>query len=374
MKIAILDWSCVTRSILSALPKKTIPWTRRTEAEELAHRVCEWVYSLYNEHKWDKVAIAMDSSPYWRHKFMQDWYQQNALVKEFGGAVYLDFDGAYHLAEVEGESVTLTKQNAASNKKIEAEGEAIDYPEGWPKPRFIGYKGNRAKRTWVNETSQEDFKKIQIGLAHRIAPLVNGHVVAIPECEADDIASMGAIAYKYDELLLISADGDWKQVFRGHHNSLFHNLYNNTRLAWSLELKEQVREQLMLKIIGGESGDCIKGCPRLDRKGWSCVGDKAKEYIANNELHLLDARYIRRNQKLIEMGQKNLPEDLANKILFELGYAKKVTELPTFGWEDLGLTAREQEYLKLEANSNRVFAQWFSKDQQISDMLGTEQQ
>ena len=370
MKIAILDWSCITRSILSALPKKTIPWTRRTEAEELAHRVCEWVFSLYNEHKWDKVAIAMDSSPYWRHKFMQDWYQQNALAKEFGGAVYLDFDGAYHLAEVEGESVKLTKQDAKSNKLVEANGEAIDYPEGWPKPKFIGYKGNRAKRTWVNETSQEDFKKIQIGLAHRIAPLVNGHVVAIPECEADDIASMGAIAYKYDELLLISADGDWKQVFRGHHNSLFHNLYNNTRLAWSLELKEQVREQLMLKIIGGESGDCIKGCPRLDRKGWSCVGDKAKEYIANKELHLLDQRYIRRNQTLIEMSRNNLPENLAKQILEELAYTKMVTEVPTFGWEDLGLTAREQEYLKLEANSNRVFAQWFSKDQQIMDMLG----
>jgi len=369
--IAVLDWGAISKGIWLALPSKSKPWTRRTELEEGSHRICEWVYSLYKEHQWDHAIIAQDSSPYWRHEVMEEFYSQSPIYK-LDGAYYAFFDGVYqHIDQTSGE---LTKQKADMNKRLAKEAIAIDIDErsSLPKISWPRYKGNRKNREWPCETSVEDFHKVQIGLANRIAPLIKGITVAVPRAEADDIAAIVTTMAQNHKLVLCSSDSDWRQVFRSHANSVWHDLYHNQRVHSTPEEIAKVREVLKKKIIGGEPGDGIKGCPRLDNKGWSCVSEAgAEKIIESKDYSVLDVRYMQRNKKLIEMTPANIPLDLQQAVLLDVQRIREPIPEVSWGWSDLGLTKREMERLEMEANSDRVFGQWFGSaaEEKLMGML-----
>ena len=118
---------------------------------------------------------------------MEEFYSQSPIYK-LDGAYYAFFDGVYQ--DIDQTSGELTKQKADMNKRLAKEAIAIDIDErsSLPKISWPRYKGNRKNREWPCETSAEDFHKVQIGLANRIAPLIKGITVAVPRAEADDIA------------------------------------------------------------------------------------------------------------------------------------------------------------------------------------------
>ena len=379
-KIAVVDWSFVCFHTWQSLPTRKIPWTRPTEAEEGIHRICEWIYALQVEHAWDKLIIAKDTPGYWRHEALADWHRKIPRFVAPDGKFYVLYNGALsgvvkETLEEGGFGAAFTKLDAKQEKALLPTLTVLEnWPEDMPEPAWPRYKGNRKKEeTWACETPLETYYTIRDRLADRVARLVNGKVIAVKGAEADDVAAVVATMNQH-QVVLITGDGDWRQLLlRGEHVRM-HDLYHGSRVEMGPAVAEEIRRDFIIKLVGGDSGDNIKGCPRLDRKGRSCLAKdgvrKLLESTPYSEIpKLLDPLYLKKNRMMMSLSQREIPPYIWDGILAELrAPAKEFTGIP-WTWEQLGLSDRERERIEVTGGAARIFSQWKTDPKATAEAL-----
>lgn len=384
-KIAVLDWSYLTHVAWTSLPSHKTPWTRPSEAEEGIHRISEWVYALQVEHGWDRLIIATDTPGYWRAEYMADWF---SLVPRYthGGLYYCQHDGAWHrIDQVRDDAgqwgaqlvkLTADESKVLYSKPVKVKGcpkldpqllaEQLErWPETLAEPTWPRYKGNR-KGEWACETSPKDFRDLRARLASRLARLVNGKVIGYSGAEADDIAAVVATFGTKHEILLISGDGDWATLCQ-HPGVSLHNIYSNSRTSHSPETVAEANRLWMIKVVGGDSGDNIKGVPYADGRGRGCIAkdgaDKLVRSIDASEWPTklypqLHGRTFVRNTRLVSLDKESIPPHIWDGIQGELSKPEPSYSSEPWSWEKLGLTKVERERVEVHGGVNRIFAQW----------------
>ena len=201
---------------------------------------------------------------------------------------------------------------------------AIDSGNNWRRNYFPQYKASRRK-------SRED-SDFDWGEAFRILQLVQDeikqnfpyHVIKIDECEADDI--IGTLCEnsqefgQYEDIMIISADHDFKQLQR------YDNVSQFSPLTKKHVEESHPRQNLKLKILQGDGGD---GVPNVlsdddvfvEGRRQTPLSKKKKEAILKDlgEGELLYAaswyRNYCRNETLIDLTKT--PDRLKEKILEE---------------------------------------------------------
>lgn len=382
-KIGVIDWSYVCLRIWQSLPTRKIPWTRPTEAEEGIHRICEWVYALYLEHGWDRLIIAKDTPGYWRHEYIADWHLRIPRYVHADGHYYTLYNGLLHRITKEareedmgGFDAKLNKLTAPEEKKLLPGLVLLDsWPEEMPEPSWPRYKGNRKDKadSWQCETSLEQFYSIRDRAAERIGLLVKGKTVSVKGAEADDIAAVVASMSRH-QVVLMSGDGDWAQLLRQGSHVRFHNLYNNARVEYHEGIAEEIKTELLVKIIGGDAGDNVKGVPRKDRKGRSCLAkDGVKKLMDTMPLGeivpLLDPLYVTKNRAMMHLSQKEIPPYIWAGILEAMRAPEKIYSAEPMTWDQLGLTSKERERMEVAGGAARIFTQWQANPQAVVDAL-----
>lgn len=129
---------------------------------------------------------------------------------------------------------------------------------GWRKSLFPGYKANRVKR---DDDSEYILLKTLFPKIESLLNLFHCKVISVDNCEGDDV--IYALSKKYcelgEEVLIISSDGDFKQIL---------NLYDNVKLYTPM-FKRYVEANpniLMEKAIIGDSSDGISGIQGIGKK------------------------------------------------------------------------------------------------------------
>ena len=201
---------------------------------------------------------------------------------------------------------------------------AIDSGNNWRRNYFPQYKANRRK---TRDESDFDW-----GEAFRILQLVQDeikqnfpyHVIKIDECEADDI--IGTLVEntqefgQHEEVMIVSADHDFKQLQR------YDNVSQFSPLTKKHVEESHPRQNLKLKILAGDAGD---GVPNVlsdddvfvEGRRQTPLSKKRKETILKDlgEGELLYAaswyRNYCRNETLIDLTKT--PDRLKEKILEE---------------------------------------------------------
>lgn len=127
------------------------------ELEDIAHRIAKRLYCIRADYPEAKIILALDSPPYWRHDYINKWY--NARGEE-----------------------------------------------------PVGYKANRASASWSFRNSKETMDSLYNDILPKISAALELMAIGDTGLEADDI--WGIIAATEAQLVIrgVSSDQDWQQL------------------------------------------------------------------------------------------------------------------------------------------------------------------
>jgi len=224
-------------SILSGTISSIFP----TEIEEIAHRIAKRLLCLRLDFPNDTLAFADDKKPYWRTKYINQWYVTRGLEP-------------------------------------------------------ITYKGNRGQSVWPFQTTPERMDKLYNELKLRMAEALNALIIEDVGLEADDV--WGIIAKSATVPMVgVSTDSDWRQLC---------SIDKITVLDPAQNIKYCAPVDIRPKMICGDRGDNIMGCPKRRKDGtlmksnWGIDG--AMKLLAKPNWQLgLDGEILERNRILIEL-------------------------------------------------------------------------
>jgi len=347
MNIAILDSSMLQHVSTASVKKHQELNAVEGHMRCITQRMAEFLYSLQQTEKWDYLVIAKDSKPYWRSQYMKEWYKGNTHCIKHDGIVYWSAYNALYV-EDDGKLNKVTKKAATV---ILEEGTKTEFPEGFP---FLKYKGNRPAKDyeWL-DCAKEDYFDLMARLPIVFTTLMGGAMVEAEGAEADDIAGiLAAHAFKNgNKVTLVSGDSDWKQLVSFYPNATYINPFKDERVEGDED--GDVKKKLLVKIIGGDTGDNIRGCASTSKYG--PVGEAAaKKVVEAADWGAVDSKYIALNKKLVRLHPDSIPEDVAKRIMESLANPPRTKEMPT--WEMLGLTERRRAELDLNSTASNVWS------------------
>jgi hypothetical protein len=142
--------------------------------------------------------------------------------------------------------------------------------KSWRKKLCADYKANRKeardKHTLINW--QKEFDSIS-RINEQLDYATPFHVLRIPMCESDDIASVASRVFKEDELILATIDSDW-QMLAYYQNVKIFNLNFKTpagKGGYIKVSKEDAIKILDKKCRCGDKGDNVLVYPQEDEEG-----------------------------------------------------------------------------------------------------------
>lgn len=261
-----------------------------TETEEIAHRLAKRLYCLRLDYPSARFVFAFDRPPYWRTRYLTRWYSDRGLEP-------------------------------------------------------VVYKGNREGMSWPFASTREALDQVYEAVLTAMAGVMDASIIQDAGLEADDIwGLLASKASANDRYVGVSSDSDWRQLC-GPHVEVYDPMSGET-----------CREPLDItpKLIAGDRGDNIMGCPKPSKAGvdtgkrWAIDG--AKKLIAKNPetwADGLDKDVLERNWNVIK-----LPCPLWEGENVEL----PVTELLEASWEQcekildgFGLTAGVRKLMEQKA-------------------------
>ena len=201
---------------------------------------------------------------------------------------------------------------------------ACDGFNSWRKQFFPEYKGNRKKNRSASELDWNLIFGTLNDLREEIKDNFPWKVLHLDECEADDI--IGTLCEnsqefgQYEDIMIVSADHDFKQLQR------YDNVSQFSPLTKKYVEESHPRQNLKLKILQGDGGDGVPNVLSDDNvfvegRRQTPLSKKKKEAILRDlgEGELLYAaswyRNYCRNETLIDLTKT--PDRLKEKILEE---------------------------------------------------------
>lgn len=342
--ILTIDWSALVQNRLYSLLSGDMPLTRATDKEELRYRIARRVFEILDATKPDSVVIAKDNRTeagrnYWRSGYLDWYYKRNTelYVSMETGLTYIRFDNQLYVYDFVNNSLhsKVTKKRTPADLK----------PSVPPSPEEIlsfcpKYKGNRSGREWVFETSPEEIQEVFNQVALDLTAIIpNCRIVDAELAEADDIAGVLTHFFKDQPQIMATVDSDWYQLI---NDELDHSVYNIAHMEYVNTNTEQVKEDLQLKYVMGDSGDGISGC-YIDGKSGRLGAKKAAKVIEDGEIDTINQAVYERNQKLIGLDCDTIPKMIQRNVMEAYGLNERKLEPTT--WDDLTLNKLERETL-----------------------------
>lgn len=178
-----------------------------------------------------------------------------------------------------------------------------DSKKNWRKRLFEPYKAHRAAAKEKQDIDWEKFYETVNEISNGFKVAFPFYVIKVPYLEADDIiASIIRKNNKNEEHVVITSDGDYKQLLQ----------YSNTRIFCPIK-KDFMKSvnpffDLEIKIIMGDKSDNIPAiAPRIGEKTAEKLVDGVAAYKEQNLQQLLENSVIKinydRNKKLIDLSK-----------------------------------------------------------------------
>jgi hypothetical protein len=356
-KILIIDWSMICQSRTYSLLSGHEPLLRATDIEEVRYRMTRDVWQILDLVKPTMVIIAKDykingGRQYWRGPFLADYHKKHTekYISEEQGKTFYRFDNVIY-PEVNSFPVTLGKK--LTKKEIPTDLTPLTH---WDRDTIESfaptYKGNRVG-DWVFETPKEKFTALYNELAVELSQIIpNCRVVEAPNAEADDIAGVLTCKAPDTEHVLVTGDGDWHQLCVNPKVTI------RNHISFDLLEKpiEDIKLDLAVKLVAGDSGDNIKGTYIEGKSG--CLGaTKAAKIVEDGSQGTLNQISYERNKKLILLDLDTIPQFVQKSILDTLASAKTVIN-PELSWAKLGLNLKEQAIL---TKTGDIFGQKYNR-------------
>lgn len=266
MKLAILDMNAIGYSAALSTKFGTEPNLYPDLYTECRYVIAKTIYALYTELAWDQCIGALDSKPYWREKYMADFYIANAKYSANHNKLW--FDNSYRKVTEEGLSKPLAMKDLPEITDLS------DVPTDLQK-YLPTYKGNR-RGQWALDIPKEDISQMIIQATYELLPLMKGIGIEVKGLEADDVAAIYATHQeRYSEVVLVTKDKDWMQLMKPGVD--FYDLYDSTYYVGADNTK-LAKEILQVKLLAGDTGDNISGVPKGNKGCWGVDGvKKARE-------------------------------------------------------------------------------------------------
>jgi 5'-3' exonuclease len=283
--ILVIDYRNLVKNLSYSIMSGSIACAYPTEGEEIAHRVMKQFYSIRAEYPEATIILANDRRPYWRHKYLLDWY---------------------------------------TAKGIEP----------------VIYKGNRDKISWPFQTPPADMETVYAMLLEHAARAIGGIVIQDKGLEADDIFALVAVTTD-EEVIGYSADSDWCQLVDGRVK-----IFDFTQGIMRTE-KADIRIKWIGGDAGDNVKGCTKykknGEPMA--KGWG--KDGAKKLLEDHEWESkVDADELYRNKVVTTLP---CPEWDAQEQVTCLHEVAVVYEQTDELWDRYGITANVRKLLSSQA-------------------------
>lgn len=335
-----------------------------------------------------KFIFALDSKPYWRSPIITDYYYDviNLLWNPWTSEWLADVEGKSIYAKQDTgvgrwDSYPMSKQKFKDQFAVEAfenlvgmdqwfyfEGgiltdedhERLAAVYGQPAVErsakvyesLLGgglyanfYDEYKAGRKWAHEAicTKEQFQERFVKVAKVLASIVGGYVVSVEGAEADDVVAtyckikhpeqsvgiytvdkdLAQLIAHYENVHLFTRNGVWKS----HDGSRTEGL----ELVYHETNRDKELYNYLLKIVGGDTSDKIKGCRKSKQKKDGSYetattvmaetgADKwLSQYRHNweeNKVKFLDQKSLEKNTTLVDL--RKCPAGLVDKIASDL--------------------------------------------------------
>lgn len=346
MKILVVDYSMVKHIATYGVKKFQNQNAAFGHLNCIAQKMSEILYSLNTIHKPDTWVFAMDSKPYWRDGEMASFYRENTEFLSYEDNHYWKAYGCIFKND-EGSLKKCTKKEAAPilEASVPAWDSFEEIAQDFPLPK---YKGQRKPidYDWL-DCEPKDYHEFMAKLPGLYAKLLGGCVVKHEGCEADDIAGVicSRANEKGNEVVLISGDSDWAQLPAYYPLVTWIDPFRDKRFDHSQ--KAEIIPKIWAKIIGGDSGDGIKGCAHTT--AWGPIGETtaAKIVEEGTRSEVVDPKYLGHNQRMVVLKPERMPFDIVLKIESEL--KAKVRSDSDVSWDDLNLSDKQRKDLEIDS-------------------------
>jgi len=361
MKIMVLDQSGLAFDRWYSIPGGTSP---ELEKRDFLREYAKKLYTLVNMFQVDEVWFALDSKVgYWRSDVYDAYYRKHCKVGvDVGERVWLFYDNAKYVIAPSGFNGEHIKVKPKKDSDYLGSEPGATVPLGnflldpevaqelkdLAKEHAPAYKGSRKKREWVHTTSQSIWHELRHDSALMAHGCFPGKVIYVPRAEADDGAFEAVdMLAEGDEIVLVSADGDWDQLVRPGVTRYDFQKQSTTEGSSQLGM-----ESLKVKLLGGDTSDCISGIARPGKS--NCVAAAGAKTLlmeypgtAIRELAKSEGwlEQLKLNRTLMQLGMA--PEDI-RKQLREQVEAPAQGRTDLMGLERFGLTKSEIHQIRLQ--------------------------
>lgn len=204
----------------------------------------------------------------------------------------------------------------------------------WRHEIYPDYKGNRKDRKLFDDEDEEnayyaEMDRIFWELFPKVAPNVG--FFRIPRVEADDIIATMVITFPNDEIVVMSGDGDFVQLYR-HRNF---RLYNPKQSSRGWVLCDDPKFALDLKVLIGDDSDNIPNVARGYGPG-KC-GEALRDPTKLAKLLAGKEQTFDLNRRLIDMSL--IPSEITSLITERL-MAREVRSFDSRSFYNLAVTER----------------------------------
>ncbi len=354
--VLLIDFSVVRERARLSLNSAHAVLNQETDLEQVRYNMARRVLEGISLVRPKVVIMAMDyrvdgKRSYWREPVMTEWYLKN--VRQFHSKTtdtyYLRMDNYYRPCILEGRDLVeigkgLTiKQRPKDLCMIKGKER---FTEEELRKVLPTYKGHRPKDEWNYEMDRGEYDAEMLKIPYDLAGACLGYkgiekalVINAEGAEADDIAGVLTETQVARTFTLMTIDEDWFPLISDRVQVL--NMMD-------MQLKQPLEnpdEHFMLKVLGGDFKDNIKGtwiegkAKRLGKTGKATL-----MYIQNPERRVeLNQEAIARNYQLLKLDCKTIPNYVQARILAQC----KIQSLPEKTWRDFNIGKVEE---------NRYFA------------------
>jgi len=155
--IVVVDWKNICKICSYSILSGSVACCYSTEPDEIAHRIVKRMFCIRADNPDANLIIASDKAPYWRHKFINKWYNDRGLEP-------------------------------------------------------IGYKSNRSSMSWPFASSKETLDDLYAHILNQVCNCLDAICIQDVGLEADDVWGIIASSEKEKTVQGITSDSDWQQL------------------------------------------------------------------------------------------------------------------------------------------------------------------
>lgn len=347
MKV-LIDWSTIAYQQWWRLKSPDYKAVTGIELAEFARNCAIAMIQFQELFQGADMYLALDTNS-WRYNYYEEYYKKNILTYEsesLPDTYVISHDSLTYLIQ-KNEVGDFYRTKLSKDEIVELDLKDTEFWKILPElPSTIksfapAYKGHRMDSTWPFATPKSAWKQYSRGMAYNIANTIKGKAIEADGAEADDIAFAFVEKFASDDIVLVTTDSDWHQLYlRSMFVKIFNPLTNNFEV---LEPKK-VRRSLYTKIMSGDTSDDIHGLVlrnKATKLGKVGAEKKIDEVGLDNITAYLkkstDKTALERNIKLILLGKA--PDDIKKNI--DKAFARPKRAKQYYAWTDYQLDSTD---------------------------------